>query len=277
MDDVFEVKDKYGLYDLVALTKLLRDPVRGCPWDKQQTHASIRQNFIEETYEAVDAIDRGSAEDLREELGDVLLQVSLHCEMEREAGHFDIDDVVTELCQKLVLRHPHIFGDVTAKDSRTVLSNWEAIKRVEKSQSSGVEAIEAVPKALPSLMRSQKVQKRAGYVGFDYDGVSGALDALESELCELRRAVDGDGDVEEELGDLLFAAVNVARFQKLDAERACEKACEKFAGRFAVVERLAAQRGVDLKTAGLEALDALWDEAKKVYSAGNCKLMEDIQ
>ncbi|MEA5050941.1 MAG: nucleoside triphosphate pyrophosphohydrolase [Oscillospiraceae bacterium] len=268
--DGFEVKDKYGLYDLVALTALLRDPDRGCPWDKQQTHASIRQNFIEETYEAVDAIDRGNTDDLREELGDVLLQVMLHCEMERELGHFDVDDVVTELCRKLVLRHPHIFGDVTAKDSKTVLTNWEAIKRVEKSQKSGAQAIEAVPKALPSLMRSQKVQKRAGYVGFDYDGMAGALGGLDSELGELRRAAAGDGDVEEELGDLIFAAVNVARFAKLDAERACEKACDKFAARFGIVERLAKERGIDMKTAGPDALDALWDEAKQVYSAGNC-------
>ncbi len=266
--DEFTVKKRYSLYDLVALTTLLRDPEKGCPWDKQQTHESIRQNFIEETYEAVDAIDRGDTDDLREELGDVLLQVMLHCEMERERGRFDVDDVVTELCDKLVLRHPHIFGGVSADDSATVLTNWEAIKRVEKSQKSGVEAIEAVPKALPALMRSQKVQKRAGYVGFDYSGADGALAGLESEVDELKRAVGGDGDIEEELGDLIFAAVNAARFLKVDAERACEKACDKFSARFAVVERLARERGIDMKAAGLDALNALWDEAKQVYSAG---------
>lgn len=259
----FKIKDSYNVNDLFALVARLRDPETGCAWDKVQTHESIRKNFIEETYEVCDAIDKGDLDLLKEELGDVLLQVALHAEMERQLGHFDIADVADGVCKKLVLRHPHVFGEIVAKDSDTVLTNWEAIKRKEKDQKTGADSVLDVPRALPALMRSQKVQKRAGYVGFDYENAEQAMSDLRSEVDELCEAIRGDTNVEEEIGDLLFAAVNVSRFQKLDAEQALEKACDKFTARFLVVEKLAADRGVDMKTAGIDDLNALWAEAKK--------------
>ncbi len=259
----FKIKDSYDVNDLIALVARLRDPETGCAWDKVQTHESIRKNFIEETYEACEAIDKGDLTLLREELGDVLLQVALHAEMERQLGHFDITDVADGVCKKLVLRHPHVFGEVVAEDSDAVLTNWEAIKREEKHQRSGADSVLDVPRALPALMRSQKVQKRAGYVGFDYENAGQAMDDLRSEMDELCEAIANGTNVEEELGDLLFSVVNVARFQKLDAEQALERACDKFTARFIAVEKLAAARGVDMKTAGIDALNALWAEAKK--------------
>jgi len=264
---LFEIKEKYTLEDFVKLVEVLRDPVDGCPWDREQTHESIRQNFIEETYEAVEAIDRGDKKLLLEELGDVLLQVALHAEIERQSGGFDIDDVADSVCKKLVLRHPHIFGEVHVAGSGQVLKNWEDIKREEKSQKSGSAAIEDVARAMPALMRSQKVQKRAGYVGFDYSDINGALEGLSSELAELKASIDANTNIEEEIGDLLFAAVNVARFAKLDAELCLEKACDKFAERFRIVERLAVQQNIDMKQADIETLDKLWEKAKQVGNA----------
>jgi MazG family protein len=261
--EIFEIKNEYNLSDLVTLVRILRDPVDGCPWDREQTHESIRQNFIEETYEALEAIDRADKSLLEEELGDVLLQVMLHAEIERQIGGFDIDGVSDRICKKLVLRHPHIFGGVNVSESREVLSNWEDIKRDEKDQKTGSDAIDDVPAALPALMKSQKVQKRAAYVGFDYDSVGGALDDLDSELCELKAAIAENTNVEEELGDLIFAAVNVARFVKADAELCAERACEKFAQRFRVVEEMARQQGIDIKTAGMDKLNKLWEKAKQ--------------
>lgn len=258
----FEVKNKYTLADIPLLVRRLRDPQDGCAWDKQQTHDSIRQDFLEEACEAIDAIDRKDTYALCEELGDVLLQVSLHSEMEREQGTFDIDGVADMLCKKLVLRHPHIFGDVQADDPAQVLKNWEDIKRVEKSQKTGSDAIEAVPKALPALMRSQKVQKRAAYVGFDYENTNQAMGDLRSEVEELSAAIAGEGDVFEELGDVLFSAVNVARFAHVDSELALTRACDKFAARFKETERLAAERGIDMKGADLDTLNALWAQSK---------------
>ena len=259
----FKIKPKYKLEDVPLIVRCLRDPETGCPWDKVQTHESIRQDFIEETYEAVDAIDRADADNLREELGDVLMQVALHSEIESEKGVFDLDDVADELCKKLVLRHPHVFGDVVAEDPETVLKNWEDIKREEKSQKTGSEAIDDVPKAYPALIRSQKVQKRAAYTGFDYEDVDGAVADLDSEIVELKRAIKGDGDPFEELGDVLFSAVNVARFISADAELALIRACEKFIERFRITEDLAAERGIDMKKTDLELLNKLWAESKK--------------
>ncbi len=263
----FKIKDAYDVNDLIALVHALRDPVKGCAWDRVQTHESIRQNFIEETYEVADAIDKQDKTLLCEELGDVLLQVALHAEIEAQSGGFGIDEVSDGICKKLVLRHPHVFGEVVAKDSDTVLTNWEAIKRVEKSQKTGADSVHDVPRALPALMRSQKVQKRAGYVGFDYPDIQSAIGDLRSELDELTQAIETDTNVEEELGDLLFAAVNVARFKKLDAERSLECACDKFVRRFEIVEQLATSRGLDMKNADIDTLNGLWEEAKITLGA----------
>lgn len=259
----FEFKEKYTISDLLEIMRLLRTP-EGCPWDREQTHESIRSNLLEETHEALEAIDRGDMPLLQEELGDVLLQVVFHAQMEQEKGSFTFDDVVDGICKKLVVRHPHVFGDVTADDAGQVLKNWDAIKRETKGGKTQADMLRAVPRALPALMRAGKVQNRARRVGFDWPDVSGALQALDSETAELKQAIaSGDAAaMEEELGDLLFSAVNVSRFIDTDAEQALTGATDKFIRRFTVVEQLAAERGVDMASASLEQLDRLWEEAK---------------
>lgn len=256
-------KPRYDFNDLAEIVKILRAP-GGCPWDMAQTHKSIRSNFIEETYEAIEAIDNGDAELLREELGDVLLQVVLHAEMEREEGSFDLDGVCDDVCKKLIIRHPHVFGDKTADNEAQALQNWDAVKMQTKKQKTQTEAMLGVSKALPSLMRSEKIQKKAAKAGFDWDSVDGALEKLLEEYNELKAAVESGTDAqrEEELGDLLFSAVNVSRFLGIDSEHALYKACDKFTERFSRVEQLALERGIDMKSAGIEQLDSLWDEVK---------------
>lgn len=260
----FECKSRYTMEDLLRIMELLRAP-GGCPWDREQTHHSIRSNLLEETYEAIEAIDNQNMDDLKEELGDVLMQVVFHAQMEKEAGSFTFDDVVDGVCQKLVVRHPHVFGDVTASDSAQVLQNWDAIKRRTKGNKTQTDLLRSVPRALPALMRAEKVQGRARRVGFDWPEVSGAMQALRGETEELQRAIDAKADdaVTEELGDVLFSAVNVARFMKVDPEEALTQATDKFIRRFAVVERLASEREMDLAALSLDQLDALWDEAKR--------------
>ena len=258
----FEIKDHYDLDDYVKLIKALRDPVNGCPWDREQTHESIRENFLEEVCEAMEAIDRNDKELLLEELGDVMMQVLLHAEIEHQSGGFDIYDIADASCKKLVFRHPHIFGDVVAETSDKVLSTWEDVKRVEKKQKTGWDAMNDVARTFPALMRSQKVQKRAAYVGFDYPDVSMAMDDLRSEVDELQSALDGSGDLEEEIGDVIFSAVNVARFAGVESELAAERACEKFMERFHRVEKLAAEQGVNMSECGIDRLNELWYTAK---------------
>lgn len=259
----FQFKDAYKIEDLRRIMELLRGE-NGCPWDREQNHKSIRVNLLEEAYEAADAIDRGSNADLCEELGDVLLQVVFHARMAEEEGSFTLDDVADGICKKLILRHPHIFGDVTVSGSTEVLDNWDRIKRVEKQQETALATLESVPKAFPALMRAQKVGKRASKAGFDWDAADGAFDKIAEETDELRVAM-ASGEREkmaEELGDLLFSVVNVARFLKVDAEDALQSATDKFISRFGKVERLASERGLDMETAGLAALDCLWNGVK---------------
>ena len=254
----FQYKDSYGVKDLEEIVRILRAP-GGCPWDAEQTHQSIRRNFLEEAYEAVEAIDEGSPEHLEEELGDVLLQVVMHARMEQEAGRFDLDGVADGICKKLIYRHPHVFGDVAVSGTGEVLSNWEALKRKEKGQATNTDALEAVARALPALWRAEKVQKKARKAGFDWPDVSGALDKLSEELEELKTAAAEGTNVEEELGDLLFAAVKAGRFLGLDSEQALTQACDKFIRRFRTVEELAPRA---LKECSLEELEALWARAK---------------
>ncbi len=263
MTDGFEFKEKYNVYDLVEIIRLLRAP-GGCPWDIEQTHQSIKKNLIEETYEAVEAINKGSVSMLREELGDVLMQVIFHAQIETENGSFNIDDVADENAKKLIERHPHIFGQVDVNGVEDVLTNWDEIKRQTKKQKSVSDSIASVPRELPALMRAQKIQGKAAKVGFDWDDVSGALDKLYEEIGELRQAisVNDKENIFEELGDILFSAVNVSRFIDCDAEEALTVATDKFALRFAQVEKMAADRGIDMKNTSLEQLDKLWDEAK---------------
>ena len=259
----FEFKDAYKIEDLRRIMELLRSD-NGCPWDREQNHKSIRANLLEEAYEAVDAIDRANDTDLCEELGDVLLQVVFHARMAEEEGSFTLDDVADGICKKLILRHPHVFGEVKVSDSAEVLDNWDRIKRVEKKQETALSTLDSVPKAFPALMRAQKVGKRAAKAGFDWDAVDGAFDKITEETDELRAAISSGKreDMAEELGDLLFSIVNVARFLKLDAEDALQSATNKFSDRFGRVERLAASRGLDMETAGIDALDDLWNEVK---------------
>lgn len=259
----FPVKDSYDINDLRRIMELLRSP-EGCPWDREQTHASIRGNLLEEAYEAADAIDQKDDKALCEELGDVLLQVVFHARMAEEAGSFDLDRVADGICKKLILRHPHVFGDVQADTADQVLTNWEKIKQVEKHQETATDILTSVPKAFPALMRAQKVQKRAGKAGFDWPDIAGALEKLPEETAELKEALAaGDQDaIADEMGDLLFAAVNVSRFAGVDAEEALQRSTEKFIRRFAGVEKLALERGMDMKTTSLEELDKLWEEVK---------------
>ena len=239
--------------------ELLRSP-EGCPWDRVQTHQSIRQNMLEEAYEAADAIDRMDMDNLKEELGDVLLQVVFHASMAQEAGQFTFDDVVDGVCQKLVYRHPHVFGAVEAGGPEGALSAWDAQKRAEKGQKTAADALDSVARALPGLTRAAKLQSKAAKAGFDWKDISPAMDKLSEELEEFRRAVEEDSNAEEELGDLLFAAVKAGRFAGVDGETALQKACEKFIRRFRRVEALA---DGPLDALDVPALEALWRRAKR--------------
>ena len=259
----FKQKEKYDINDLLEIMRSLRAP-GGCPWDEEQTHESIRKNLIEETYEVVEAIDKKDSGMLLEELGDLLMQVVFHAQMEDEKGVFNFDDVADGVCKKLIERHPHVFGEVEVSGVDDVLDNWDAIKRRKKGQKKGSEPMLSVPRELPALMRAAKIQQKASAVGFDWPDVSGAYDKIIEETQELRKAVESgvQDDVIEELGDLLFSVVNVSRFLKCDAEEALTAASDKFINRFIRVEQLAKENGVDMEKASLEKLDKLWDIAK---------------
>lgn len=257
----FSLKDKYNVQDLVDIVKVLRAP-GGCQWDAQQTHESIRRNFLEEAYEVAEAIDQQSTEHLQEELGDVLLQVVFHTSIEEEEGRFNLDDVANGVCQKLIFRHPHVFGDVTVSSTGEILANWEELKKKEKGQATQADAVDAVARSLPALWRAEKVQKKAAKVGFDWDSVDGAVDKLSEELGEVKQAIAGHGDPAEELGDLLFAAVNVARFLKVDPEDALQAACDKFAARFRRVEEAVTAQGKQMEDMSLTELDDIWNTIK---------------
>ena len=245
--------------DLIRIMELLRSP-GGCPWDQAQTHRSIRDNMLEEAYEAADAVDRGDMDNLKEELGDVLLQVVFHARMAQEAGCFTFDDVVDGICRKLVFRHPHVFGTAEAADPDGALSAWDARKRAEKGQKTAADSLDSVARALPALTRAAKLQSKAAKAGFDWRDPAPAMDKLAEELEEFQTAVREGSNVEEELGDLLFAAVKAGRFAGVDGERALEKACDKFARRFRRVEQLAPE---PLDRLDVPALEALWAQAKQ--------------
>ncbi len=257
----FVRKERYDLHDLEEIVTLLRAP-GGCPWDGEQTHASLRRGLLEESCEVVEAINEGDSDHLKEELGDVLLQVVFHADIEREAGRFTLDDVADGICKKLIFRHPHVFEDVSVSDSAQVLVNWDALKREEKHQATYTDTLTSVAKSLPALWRAEKVQKKARKAGFDWPDTAGAMDKLTEELGELKAAQAGEGDPVEELGDLLFAAVNVSRFMDADPEEVLHAATEKFITRFARVESAARAAGADLQELSAEELDKLWEEAK---------------
>lgn len=253
--------------ELVRFHQLARTLREQCPWDQEQTHASLVRYLLEETYEVVDALDALDPDDpstddaLVEELGDLLYQIEFHATIAEQEGRFTMADVAQGVHDKLVRRHPHVFGDVVADDTGTVLSNWDAIKREEKQRTS---VFEGIPNSQPSLSYADAVQRKAAKLGFDWPDVDGALPKIAEEAEELREVAHGGDEarVRDELGDLLFAVVNVARHLGVEPEGALRAATQKFRGRFEQVERLARERGIDLHTAGLTTLDALWDEVK---------------
>lgn len=254
-------KQNYDVDDLKRIVSILRAP-GGCQWDGEQTHQSIRRNFLEEAYEVAEAIDENSTEHLQEELGDVLLQVVFHASIEEDAGRFDLNDVADGVCKKLIYRHPHVFGNVAVGSTDEILANWEELKKAEKGQASQADAVDAVARSLPALWRAEKVQKKAAKVGFDWPDVSGAVDKMSEELEEVKAAMAGNGDVAEELGDLLFAVVNASRFLSVDAEMALHAASDKFAARFRRVEEEVLKSGRAMEEVSLAELDAIWNAIK---------------
>ena len=248
-----------NLEELIEVIRVLRSE-NGCPWDREQTHTSLRPNMIEEAYEAVDAIDEKDPAHLREELGDVLLQVLLHSQIASEVGEFDIEDVAKELKDKLIHRHPHVFGNTKVSCADDVVVNWDKLKQEEKTERKS--QMDGISKAQSALMSAQKISKRAVKVGFEWDKVETLWDCVNSELTEFKESVD-EGDkahMEEEMGDILFAVVNLARWHKLDAEQCLITANNKFMKRFRKMEELATK---PLPEYSFEEFDQLWRKAKK--------------
>lgn len=258
----FVRKPQYGYEDLLEIIRLLRSE-DGCPWDKAQTHQSIRRGLLEEAYEAAEAIDNDDPVLLKEELGDVLMQVVFHADIESDAGRFTIDDVCDGVVKKLLFRHPHVFGSECEDSPESVPVSWDKLKRQEKGQKTVADSMDSVARSLPGLWRAEKLQSKAASAGFEWPAVQGALDKLEEEVGELRRAVEEGGDVPEELGDVLFAAVKVGRFCACDPEDAVNDTCEKFIRRFRAVENGAAAQGREVSQLSLEEMTALWNEAKR--------------
>ncbi len=247
---------------LVEIMEHLRGP-DGCPWDRKQTRESLKPYIIEETYEVLEAMDE-APEVLKDELGDLLFQILFHAELSREAGDFDIADVLFNITEKMVRRHPHIFGSADAETPEDVILHWEEIKLMEQGVKAKGSVLDGVPKALPGLLRAWRLQEKASRVGFDWGMLGPVLEKVEEEWHEMKaRAAEGDHEkVEEELGDLLFSLVNVARFLDLNPEEALRRTVSKFISRFHYIERTAAEEGRSLKDMSLEEMDALWEDAK---------------
>jgi MazG family protein len=248
---------------LCEIVARLRAP-GGCPWDREQTHESILPQLIEEAYEVVEAVRTNDTANFREELGDLLLHVVMHGEIAREAGTFDIEAILREISQKLIRRHPHVFGESNAKDTGAVLRQWEAIKRDEKKDTHA-HYLDGLPGALPALMRAQKAQKKAARVNFDWTDLKDVVAKVEEELGEAKAAIASgeEGAIQDEIGDLLFAVVNLARKCRLDAESTLQKATDKFVARFNRLEEELNAQGKRLGDVDLEALDAIWNRIKK--------------
>lgn len=257
-------KKEYHIDDLVTIVEILRAP-GGCPWDREQTHKSMRNGLIEETYEVVEAIDNDDPKLMREELGDVLLQLVMHAELAREDGQFTFDDVANDICRKMILRHPHVFGEVKADTVDAVLSNWEAIKSEEKHRETLTSKLRAIPPQLPALMRATKVGKKAKM--FDFPDAGSVFEKLNEELAKVRDAVaeNDPAHIEEEIGDLLLTVTSLARKTGTDPEQALAKATGKFIDRFEVMEGEATARGQSLSALSAEELENLWQTAKKSH------------
>ncbi len=257
----------YDLNDLIKVMADLRDPRDGCPWDLEQDFKSIAPYTLEEAYEVVDAIQKGDMTELREELGDLLFQSIYHAQLAKEAGHFDIHNVIHDITHKMIHRHPHVFGDETAKAAADVDAIWDKQKSQEngKTASDNDSILDGVPKALPSLLRSSKLQKRAAKVGFEWNDISGVLDKLEEEIAELREAAANGGiaHIAEELGDTLFILANYGRMQGINPEEALRQTCEKFERRFRGLEQALKDENIALDEASLEQMEEKWQREKQ--------------
>ena len=261
---MFEIKEKYDINDLRLIMKELRSE-HGCPWDKEQDHKSIRMDVLEEAYEVAEAIDSEDPALLKEELGDLLLQVVFHSELEDEQNSFDFDDVCDGICKKLIYRHPHVFGELKVDTSAEVLKNWDILKSKSKNEEKASDRLKSVPKLLPALMRAEKVGKRASNAGMDFRSTDEVIDRLKSEIEELEAALNEGNDrkTEEELGDILFSCTNLSRFLKKDSEKALTFAVNKFIIRFSDVETLLEKAGKTFSDVSAEELDELWEQVKK--------------
>lgn len=260
----FEFKEKYKMSDLIEIIDILRSP-NGCPWDKEQTHKSIRSNFIEEAYEVIEAIDTDNIDLLKEELGDVLLQVVFHSKMEEELGNFDFDDVADGICKKLIIRHPHVFSNLKVNSSDEVLNNWDKIKMKTKSQNKQSEAMKSISKALPVLMRSKKVQQKASKIGLDFKNENEAMDKVLEEYNELLKVVNDKSfdNCFEKIGNLLFSIVGVSRILEIDPEYALWDSCNKFVERFERAEKTIENKGLDISSLPEQELDLIWKQYKE--------------
>lgn len=249
-------------HKLLDIMSALRSE-KGCPWDREQTRESLKPFIVEETYEVLEAIDEGSPDSIKEELGDLLFQIVFQCQIARERKEFDMSDVIDKICTKMTARHPHVFGDVDYKTSDEVLIHWEAQKKKEGKYRESV--IDGIPKALPALIRAHRIQDRASRVGFDWKHVDDVFCKLEEELIEFREAIKGkqQAAIEDELGDMFFVLVNISRFVGVNPEDALRKTISKFISRFRYIEMAAADKGRDLSGMTFAEMDALWDEAKK--------------
>jgi len=244
------------------LVEVIRRIRKECPWDREQTHKSIRHNLIEEAYETVEAIDEENFEELKKELGDLLLHVIMHSVMAEESGKFTLAEVIEGIRNKLIYRHPHVFGDVKVDNSKEVKHNWEKLKQAENNRDS---IISGIPKSLPALIKAYRVQEKAGSVGFDWENPNDVWKKVEEEISELKKSIESNDSnkIEEEIGDLLFAIVNYSRFLKVNPESALNKAVEKFTRRFQTIERELKSQGKDIYSATLEEMDAIWEKIKK--------------
>ena len=255
----FEFKDKYNIDDLLKVTEILRSE-NGCVWDREQDHKSIRMNVLEEAYEAMEAIDTDEAAMLKEELGDLLFQAVFHCQIEKERGRFQFDDICDDVAKKMIYRHPHVFGTVSVENSDEVLKNWDQLKKKSKGQETLADTLDSVPKVLPALMRAQKVSKRLSNAGVSNADTGELFDSIRNKLNELESAVnmEKDTDIEENLGLLLYEICNLSRFIKKDSEKALTFSTNKVIMRFRAIEQKLANEGRGLEDLGESELHELW-------------------
>ncbi|WP_297436530.1 nucleoside triphosphate pyrophosphohydrolase [uncultured Clostridium sp.] len=259
-----DLNAKYDFKDLLDIIDKLRSK-EGCPWDMVQTHDSIKRDLLEEAYEVIDAIEKKDLFGLEEELGDILLHVVFHASIGKEDGEFNIDDVISGICKKMIFRHPHVFKDIKLDTASEVLENWDVVKKEEKGFETLTDEMKAVANALPSLVKAKKIQKKAARVGFDFENVGEAMKKVIEELNEIKNVYNSDkrSRIEEEVGDLIFSAVNVGRLLSVDCEEALEKTILKFITRFSKIENLAISKGRDLEQVSLAEMDEIWEESKK--------------